>query len=617
MKSSFRSTVVFLAVLLAVVGVGYYGGRHQWLGDPKGSLGPLMNRLGPSHAEQRFSLLKPKSLEDEKIHIADLLAGNWSPSAKKDSDKRMSFAMYLRHSGFDSKNIPDLISMLHDAPDSGDKQILIYDLIGFLVGIDGFTEGNDPELAMQLLDNVKDPKQRQELLIAAISSLCAKNPQEAANILAAYSPEALPPSAYNDIFQRMVDAHPAAAAALAARLPPGPQRNNALMGVVESWFYTNPQGVLDWALTLPAEDRAVFNTLIPEIAGKNPELAAANLDKMTNITARNNAVLSISGGLASGPKGDPAAALTWLSQAATGNAYETGVANIFEGLTTPRVQTTTDASGMTRTTYSGYKPDPALAVSLLDTVTDPNARQIAISSIADGWGKSDPKAALAWAGNLPSADASVLSLAVTSIMSSWLASDSKGAIAFVQNSTDSSAFLPAAPTVAQAMAKSDPQAALTWTNTLPEGSARSQALSNVLVSMSGSNMDAAWSYAANLPPGESQNMAMANLVAAEAKKDPAQAATLLGQIPASPTQLSAASTLASTWVKQDPQAFTIWLDAQPAGQVRDTAIVQLASSVQAAKDPAGVLAWVNTVSDPQTRASLVRKVSQNQISEGP
>jgi hypothetical protein len=166
------------------------------------------------------------------------------------------------------------------------------------------------------------------------------------------------------------------------------------------------------------------------------------------------------------------------------------------------------------------------------------------------------------------------------------------------------------------MSQSDPQAALAWTHTLPDGTAKNQALSNVLVSMSGANLTAAWNYAANLPPGDGQNSAMTSLIAAEAKKDPAQAATLLAQISTSTTQLNAASTLAATWVTQDPQAFTVWLDGLPAGDVRDTAISQLVSSTQAMKNPDGVMAWVNTVTNPETKAVLMQKLTQIQANKG-
>jgi hypothetical protein len=45
--------------------------------------------------------------------------------------------------------------------------------------------------------------------------------------------------------------------------------------------------------------------------------------------------------------------------------------------------------------------------------------------------------------------------------------------------------------------------------------------------------------------------------------------------------------------------------------MRDAAIQQLVSSSQATKNPTGVLQWVNTVSNPQMKATLLQKLGQN------
>ena len=147
---------------------------------------------------------------------------------------------------------------------------------------------------------------------------------------------------------------------------------------------------------------------------------------------------------------------------------------------------------------------------------------------------------------------------------------------------------------------------------LPDSTTKSQALNNVLTTEAQSNFTDAWNVATSLPPGDNQNTILTNLVGVQASKDPAQAAALLNQFPDPTTQLAATSTLSATWVKQDPQAFTTWLDSLPAGDVRDTAITQLVSSSQATKNPVGVLQWVNTVSNPQTKATLLQTLNQAQ-----
>jgi hypothetical protein len=100
-----------------------------------------------------------------------------------------------------------------------------------------------------------------------------------------------------------------------------------------------------------------------------------------------------------------------------------------------------------------------------------------------------------------------------------------------------------------------------------------------------------------------------------ASKDPAQAAGLIAQFPVGTAQDNVTSTVAAIWVSLDPQAFTVWLGTLPTGDVRDTAIAQLADSSQAAKNPTGVLEWVNTVSNPQTKAVLLQQLAPAQTAE--
>jgi len=46
----------------------------------------------------------------------------------------------------------------------------------------------------------------------------------------------------------------------------------------------------------------------------------------------------------------------------------------------------------------------------------------------------------------------------------------------------------------------------------------------------------------------------------------------------------------------------------PTGSERDEAIGQMVSSTQTAKNPAAVLAWANTISDPQIQAKQIESV---------
>jgi len=616
MKNSFRGTVAYTAILLSVVGVAYYGGKANWF-QPR-----IAAPVSPRSARPKVppaSAAKQADLQFKAL-LADILAGNWPDGYKTSKQKSIFFEMLIANGAINPRDFPDLVAWLHDQPDSRDRQMMMFTLLGYLAGRgDAKLSAANPRLALQMIGYLTDPTERQALMGDALNHMAGDDPQKALAELAKLPPGSIPLDSYTGIFGGIAAQDPAGAAAIAASLPPGSERDYALQGVTKVWLRADPAAAINWASSLPPENSAVFDGMIDDLANRDPMSAASYLDKITDPTAHNDAVLSIARVLAAGQlltpgsTGDPAAALIWLNQNATGTTYATAVAKLFNGLTAPSMQTSTSPDGtMTQTSYSPYTQNTTLAISLLANITDPSVRSVAINSVASGWAISDPQAALTWVQTLPDSDATSRAAALNTIVTTWSKTDSAAAVAFVQNSSDPSAFLSIAPALTQTMATTNPQAALAFAQSLPEGTAQTQALSNALVGVAGSNFTAAWTDATNLPPGDSQNTIMTNLVGVEAAKDPTQAAGLIQQLPPGPTQLSATTRLASTWVKLDPQAFTIWLNGLSPGDVRDTAIVQLASSSQATKNPSDVLAWVNTVSNPQTKAALVQQLTQAQ-----
>lgn len=604
MRSRLRSNVIYMGILLSVAGMAYYGGQSNWLSSltknpttPKASL----SQAGKS-ARSTFI-----PLEQAKAQLTKLLEGNWPKSVATNAGKHAFLEALFLQGPVKPQDVPALLAILHDLPESNDKQIIIYEIVARLAGSKGFqTGGEDPALAIQLLGSLSDQGQRKQLMEIALETLSTIDARQTLSVLASLPSGYISPQYYKNIFSNMARRYPEDVAALVANLPPGDMRNNAMQGLAQGWLMINPQAAVQWAVSLRPEDSAVIDDMIQRLASSNSALAASYLQKMTDPVAISSTIQTISLKMATGPKADPASALAWLNQAATGSAYNSAVASLFSGLASPSVQTSVGADGMTRTFYSYYKQNIPLAISMLANVTDPSAHQAAITSIAKGWAKSDPQAALTWAESL--ADSSA---ALKSVVTVWASADPASAVAYVKKSPAPENFLSIAPALAQKLATTDPQAALVFGQSLPAGEIQTAALGNALIGLAGSNFTAAWTVVAGLPPGESHDAILANLVTIQAEKNPEQAAVLIATIPDVETQLMATSKLATTWLKLDPRSFTIWLNGLPPGDMRDTAITQLVSSPQAAKDPAGVMQWVSTVSNQQIKVQLLRKLGQN------
>jgi hypothetical protein len=391
------------------------------------------------------------------------------------------------------------------------------------------------------------------------------------------------------------------AAAAAAALPPGPARESALEGVALGWARGDPKDALTWASTLPSSDSGVLKDALINAGFKDPALAAQYIGNLTDATARSQAILAISNSWATtkfnGAPGynptpdDPAAALAWLDQVATGTAYDTAVKNIFADLA---------------------QTDPAAGAALVANITDPFDRSAAIAQMAQRWSASSPQDALAWAASLPDSDATARDAALQSIVASWSGKDLSAAAAFAQSTLSPAAMLTVTPALAKVMAQTDPQGALTWVSSLPDSAAKDQATSNILVGEANSDFSTAWNYAQAMPAGNGRTGAMSSLISTLAKNDPAQAAALSS---ANGGGL-AISAIATNWSKQDPQAASAWINTLPPGGDYDTAATQFALA-QMSKDPSTSFNFANSIANNNSRSYYVGEVINSWAAKDP
>ncbi len=483
-------------------------------------------------------------------------------------------------SQFRTTDLPYLLENVSLLPPGPKRDELVHSLLFML-------QNADPANALALVGKaLSDPAERDAYIKRTLVMAASRDPQLALKELAKLPLGPQTPEEYAAVFDGWASdpGAAAAAAAAAAAIPIGESRARALRAVSDEWSREDPKAALDWASALPSTDSVALKQALIEAAAQQPALAAQYLGDLQDASGRAAAISAIAAGMA---KTDPGAALDWLDQTATGAAYDNSVKSILA---------------------SSARSDPAAAAMLLNKITDPGDRQAVIASLAGTWGKANPQAALAWAQTLPDADATSRSAALSSIVASWSKSDPAAALAFVQNSPDPTAYLAAAPTLAQVMAQTDPQAALAWANSLPAGAAKDQALSNVLVHLAqGGNFTDAWNTASGLPAGPGRDLAMSNVIAALSSSDPAKAASLLGQMDLGGANLTAVQTIATAWIQQDAQAATQWINGLPTGNQRDAAATQLVMA-EIPTRPADAMALANSISGQKARVSAVLHV---------
>ena len=580
MKTCFR-----IALFLGITGVCY------WLGWSRATMTP-----SPMVAEQKNASASSKSQKTSGHYFTTLeeIRALFADPNRTWEDK-MNYFMEGLMPGINPADLPDaikLIANLHvPASETGDRSVVLRDLF------DAFAKANPLE-TLSLIKNYPNLENRKGIIGEALGILAATDPQQAFDLLAKLAPGDFDArTTYSLLFDAWASVHPADAAAAALSLPLGFNRTMAIGAVADEWARTDAKGAIQWAQSLGSTEVGRLNQSLLDYVIQtairassmngtlDPQVATTELNLITNLSERNSVISTLAQTLGTGLNGNRVAAMDWLNQNATGLTYDKAVNQIFSNFN-----------------------NPATLPAALNEVTDPGARAGAISALATRWADINANDALAWAQSLPESDGAARTGALNTILTTLANTDPATAAAFLKNVPDPGDFSSTVSAIVQRLASTDPQAALEMANTLPDDATKGKAINSVLVKMAATDFASAWNYAGSLPDGTIRDTAIVGLVSENAAQNPAQAASLLDQIPPGTAQTSAVDALAKTWLKQDPQAFTNWLTGMPTGSERDEAIGQMVSSTQTAKNPAAVLAWANTISDPQIQAKQIESV---------
>ncbi len=434
-----------------------------------------------------------------------------------------------------------------------------------------FLAPQNPLLAWTLSADLTDFAKRKEIMGSALEELSQDHPKDALLLLGKLSGGDL--LELRDVvgfaLERIAETDPAGAAALVTCIPPSAAREEALNLVALRWrdVFSNPpyppgaepQAALDWATSLSPPDSGILDEILVGLATSNPKLAADYVNKVGNANERRLILMNIFAAWTQDQDGvvtvaGSTQALEWLNQSVSGPSYLASIPAIFSMFG--------DAN-------------PAAAIALLDKVADPRALPIAINEIADRWGESDPKGALAWAVTLTETNGVSRNDTVTNIITQWAGEDPAAATAYLQSAGDPNLFAAAAPILTDGLARKDFPAALAFVQSLPAGTVHDDA--------------------------------MTNLVVADIQRSPDQAVSLLDEIPAGPAQVTATESMAATWVQEDPQALSLWINTLMPGDLRDAAVKEMVSA-QAAKDPVAAFTWANTIANADLRAAQIETV---------
>lgn len=239
--------------------------------------------------------------------------------------------------------------------------------------------------------------------------------------------------------------------------------------------------------------------------------------------------------------------------------------------------------------WSSKNPEMAAAYYMENKEELDGGRGRTAGSIAKGWARLNPDAALGWAQGLEGRGRNE---AISSVFDALLEKDP--ALAVQKMGTLSAEDLKDSDVVrnlAGKWAKTDWTATEAWMNTLPadqQDAARGQALR----SLAEVDVAAAAQKVAQLPAGELKDGVISSVARAMAAENPSGAADWVLKNASESALADSVGGIMSNWVRRDAEGAKGWVNGLPDGKAKVNAIMDYARMTPS-KDYAGTLAMVS------------------------
>lgn len=160
---------------------------------------------------------------------------------------------------------------------------------------------------------------------------------------------------------------------------------------------------------------------------------------------------------------------------------------------------------------------PVAAAEYALAQNDPSLIRI----VAGKWAESDPRTALAWAGNMPAGESK--NNAFAGAVAAWAQKDPSAAALYIDGLAATAGGSPATLAVVSIWAQGDPAQAAAWVGRFPEGAVREAAIEQLVSSWAANSANAAERWIQQLPVTRSRDVAVGAFCNALASMDPAKA----------------------------------------------------------------------------------------------
>ena len=446
-------------------------------------------------------------------------------------------------------------------------------------------ENSSPLLGV--LGSARNHKEVVDALETLLPRLRGGNPVEFAK-----SALELPPGAERDMalmlsLGELGERNPAEAFRFAESLPEGPERDQALRWIASGLPAGNLERTLSLVDSVTDSDlrKLIVANVVAKEAETNPAAAMNALQMIEDPLIRANALAATANSWA---ESDPESA---LSHAKTSSD--------------PAVR----ADLLLALSSSPEADSKEVFKAVLESMPSGMAYQAAISDLFENWAAKDPSAAAGVLSQIPPGPA--LDSATAEVATAMAESDApkKQIAAWIGGLPEGSARLEAVDGFYSEWARTDPSGALTEVARL-KGADRNTALTSLVNSWAGEDPASVLEWGIRGANGfdDAKDLAVQSGIRGIARVDPAEAARQTAGVP-SAMQASAASALVEVWSEVDAGAAAAWLSTKPRGPGMDGAAGRLAMSL-AREDPEMAMEWALAITAPQSRSQTAREVAR-------
>jgi hypothetical protein len=388
MKNRFLlKTSCFIIICGALTTAGYYYGRASALNGAKP--GAVAGKPRAAAAVGFKGALSSAHLDsDSRASLDDFMKMKGRPDAT-------DLAIWAR--GLSPEECAAALASLQTLP-AGNPRDLVLDAVM------KSWAARDPKGFLSVSDNLTSPRLREAGVDAALKALAAQNPQDAlqwlkdnpgggstANqqarvnaALAGYA--ASDPAGAFSYVASLADGTPATdriknqalqalvsgvadagnysgALALFGQMPDGPQKNQALQALGQSWVQSNPADAANWitSLTDPGMKNQLGNQLLATWSGTDPAAAAAWASTMD--------AAALAGGAQNGPGNNPSNLASVLNSWA---GYDLTAAGQYLNTLGASAERDDAVAGFT---IQAAQQDPQSAMNWVNTVSDPGVKE--------------------------------------------------------------------------------------------------------------------------------------------------------------------------------------------------------------------------------------------------